>query len=409
MRLTNKLYAQHIGWHFKKHWQVQGRRVPKDTGAAADLLKMGVQVKTSEDVLNPKREPKLVEIVGAVDKPIVEDETHPNWHLTAGHLFGDSNVLLGGLPQAQVLTNTIEINGFPRQIDEAIVSTQFPKTIDRTVQNLIISSQLLDAQQVKLPKIKLIDRPAYNLPRVYGISHERRNRLLINKLLFEIEKLAGRSVTVRRKLIDNVTFQTSLIKDNDLLLFKITGDKLISSARPLDTIKGKFNGDLPDLYPMKCTVSMPKQHIYTENTFYPIRREITCSHPHTIFTYFDKTVVGNMHGSEVSKTQFYGRTLLKAFAVAASRAKQLGDVPSNGVLQKPIVVQCIQTDGQEFHFGVLQLNTLDLSSDSATKNYWFHRPSVDLFTECSYQTGRPNIGGYNSEAFRILNAFYNNS
>ncbi|XP_060646402.1 large ribosomal subunit protein mL37 [Drosophila nasuta] len=408
MRLTNKLYAQHIGWHFKKHWQVQGRRVPKDTGAAAELLKMGVQVKTSEDVLNPKTEPKLVEIVGASLKPIPEDETHPNWHTTACHLFGDSNVLLGGLPQAQVLTNSIEINEFPRQIDEAIFNAQFPKTLDRSVQNAIFSSQLLDAQQVKLPKIKLADRPAYNLPRLYGISQERRNRLLINKLLFEIEKLAGRSVTVRRKLIDNVTFQTSLIKDNDVLVFKISGDKLISSARPLDAIKGKFNGDLPDLYPMKSTVSMPKQHIYTENTFYPIRKDITCSHPHTLFTYFDKTIVGNVHGSEVSKTQFYGRSLLKAFVVAASRAKQLGDVPANGVLQKPIVVQCIQTDGQEFHFGVLQLNTLNLNTDSSTKNYWFHRPSVELFSECSYQTGRPYLGGYNSEAFRILNAFYNN-
>jgi len=27
-------------------------------------------------------------------------------------------------------------------------------------------------------------------------------------------------------------------------------------------------GELPDLYPMKSTASMPKQHIYTENNFY---------------------------------------------------------------------------------------------------------------------------------------------
>jgi len=59
MRLTNKLYAQHIGWHFKKHWQVQGRRVPKETGAAAELLKMGLQVKSTEEVLSPKSEPQL--------------------------------------------------------------------------------------------------------------------------------------------------------------------------------------------------------------------------------------------------------------------------------------------------------------------------------------------------------------
>lgn len=86
--------------------------------------------------------------------------------------------------------------------------------------------------------------------------------------MFEIEKLSGRSTTVRRKLIDNVTFQTTLQKDNEIVSLKVTGDKLISSSRALDAIKGKFDGELPDLYPMKCTISMQKQHIYPENTFY---------------------------------------------------------------------------------------------------------------------------------------------
>lgn len=75
-------------------------------------------------------------------------------------------------------------------------------------------------------------------------------------------------MTLSRKLTDYVTFQTSLSKDNDLLAFTISGDKLISSTRALDAVKGKFNGELPDLYPVKCTVSMQKQHIYTEKNFY---------------------------------------------------------------------------------------------------------------------------------------------
>ncbi|XP_030243611.1 39S ribosomal protein L37, mitochondrial [Drosophila navojoa] len=409
MRITNKLYAQHIGWHFKKHWQVQGRRVPRDTGAAAELLKMGIQVKTPDELLNEKKEFQLVDIVETVPKPIAEDENHPNWHTTACHMFKDNNVLLGGLQQAQVLTNTIEINSFPQQIEDAISNGQYSKVVDRNVQNAIFSSHLLDAQQVKLPKIKLIDRPAYNLPRLYGISHERRNRLVINKLLFEIEKLAGRSVNVKRKLMDNVTFQTSLSKDNDLLSFILSGDKLISSSRALDAVKGKFDGELPDLYPMKCVVSIPKRHIYTENNFYPIRSEISCSHPHTIVSFFDKAIVGNIHGSDVSKTQFYGRSMLKAFVAAAARAKQINGITFCSDLQKPVVVQCVHTDGREFHFGVFQLNTLNLDSTNTTKNYWFHRGSIEMFNNCSYKTGRPHIDGYNSEPFRILNAFYNSS
>lgn len=120
------------------------------------------------------RSPGRVNIVGAVPKPILEDESHPNWHKKACSIFGDQNVLIGGLPQAQVLTNTLEINSFPRQIEDVLINDQLPKTVDRSVQNAIFSSQLLDAQQVKLPKVKLVDRPAFNLPRLYGISHERR-------------------------------------------------------------------------------------------------------------------------------------------------------------------------------------------------------------------------------------------
>ncbi|KRF99937.1 uncharacterized protein Dwil_GK27784 [Drosophila willistoni] len=409
MRLTNKLCAQHIGWHFKKHWLVQGKRVPRETGAAAELQRLGVQVKSPEEILEPKRERKVVNIIGSALKPVLEDHTHPNWHSNPCHLFSDNNVLLGGIPQAQVLTNSIEIQNFPQHIDDAIKNQQLPSVLDKNVRHAILSSHVLDAEQVKLPKVKLVDRPAFNLPRVYGISHERRNRLLLNKLLFEIEKLAGRSVSVRRKLVDNAGFKTSISKDGDLLGFDTKADKLICSTRALSTIKGKFDGDLPDLYPMKCTISIPKCQIYTEDNLYPFRPDVNCSHPHTLFAYFDKHLTRNSHGSEVTENQFQARTMVKAFALAVARAKQLHGNSTAGALTRPIVVQSIQTDGRVFHFGIFQLNTLDLNSSSATKNYWFHRQSTELFTECGYQAGRPHLEGYNGETIRILNAFYHNS
>lgn len=51
MRLTSKLYAQHLGWTFKKHWKVQGKRVPTDTGAQNVLASMGFEVKEVSEVL----------------------------------------------------------------------------------------------------------------------------------------------------------------------------------------------------------------------------------------------------------------------------------------------------------------------------------------------------------------------
>ncbi|XP_016931425.4 large ribosomal subunit protein mL37 [Drosophila suzukii] len=409
MRLTKTLCAQHLGWHFKKHWLVQGKRVPKETGAAAELLKRGVQVKNPEDLLNAKVEKKLVDIVGTREKTILEDTKHPDWHSTVCHSYSDNSVLIGGLPQAQVLTNCIEIPTFPKQIEDTIASQQLPKSIDKSIRHAILASHVLDAEQVKLPKVRVPERPRFNLPRSYGISHERVNRLLVNKLLHETEKLAGRSVSIRKRFIDNATFKTSLNKDGDLLGFSINAEKVVFANRAIEAIKGKFEGDLPDLYPMKTTISIPKRHIYQTENFYPLRTDISCSHPHTIFTVFNKHLVKNSHGSEVTTSQLHARTLVKAFVVAAARARQLHGDSLEGALPKPIVVQSVQTDGRTFHFGVLQLNTLDLGANSTTKNYWFQRQNYDLFSDCSYEAGRTHLENYNGDVFRIFNAFYNNS
>lgn len=98
--------------------------------------------------------------------------------------------------------------------------------------------------------------------------------------------------------------------------------------------------------------------------------------------------------------------MLKAFTVAASRARQLyGQVQD---LPEPIVVQSIQTDGKSFHFGLFQLNTLNLEGLDGLKNYWFQLESMDLFNDCGVKHGKPTLEGYNKDVFRILNAFYNN-
>ena len=84
-----------------------------------------------------------------------------------------------GVKQAQVLTKTVEINGFPKMIQDSITKSQLPNSVDRHIQQLILSSHVLDSEQVKLPKTKLPDRPAFNLPRDYGISHQRKKLVFL--------------------------------------------------------------------------------------------------------------------------------------------------------------------------------------------------------------------------------------
>lgn len=171
MRLTPRLCAQHLGWTFKKHWQIQGKRIPRDTGAANELAKFGITVKDALEVASPKKQPIPFEFE---KKELPQDNTHPDWHDTPCYTYGDSNVLLEGIQQAQLLTKTIAINGLPKNIEESLNRIDLSSNVNKNVKNAIMSSHVFDAEQVKLPKIKLLDRPAFNLPRDYGISHERR-------------------------------------------------------------------------------------------------------------------------------------------------------------------------------------------------------------------------------------------
>lgn len=70
-------------------------------------------------------------------------------------------------------------------------------------------------------------------------------------------------------------------------------------------------------------------------------------------------------------------------------------------------MQCVYTNGKLFHFGVFQLNTLDLQS-TESRNLWYQTERMSLFEECCYKKGRPVLEGYNSDVLEHLYAIYNN-
>lgn len=55
MRLNVVLRRQHIGRMFKKHWIVQGQRVPQETGAEAELAARNVLVHDPKEVTKEER------------------------------------------------------------------------------------------------------------------------------------------------------------------------------------------------------------------------------------------------------------------------------------------------------------------------------------------------------------------
>lgn len=115
----------------------------------------------------------------------------------------------------------------------------------------------------------------------------------------------------------------------------------------------------------------------------------------------------NEFETNVTQDQFESRAILKAFAVAASRAHSLygADVKT---LDNPIVVQVVQLESENVQFGIFQLNTLDLTGTEGKKNYWCSKPVMQLYEKCYYNDGRPTMLSYNFDVFKMMNMFYGN-
>lgn len=116
----------------------------------------------------------------------------------------------------------------------------------------------------------------------------------------------------------------------------------------------------------------------------------------------------NVTERPVQESQILARSLAHCFTAAASYAKQrFGDDVKD--LPKPVTVQCVQCDGQQFHFSVYQLNTLNLDGTDGLKNFWWSEPRMSIYEKSGYENGTPIITGYNPDVFKRLLAFYRNS
>ncbi|KAF5308151.1 hypothetical protein FQR65_LT06331 [Abscondita terminalis] len=406
MKLNTILFKQHIGWHFKNYWRIQGKRIPRDTGALQALAAKGIPVYKPEDIFAKEEIPQLEEVPDYIPKPTVFDKTHPNWHERICYTYKDNNVLLEGLDQAKIITNTVELHdGLPSQIK----LEKAPTKLDKIIRKIILNSHILDAEQVKLPKRKDPERPAWNFPRDYGVCESRVMKLLISKLIQAIESCDYQNIAKQRHLIHDLHFWYPFEKDGDLIQLQLRGDSLLTSSKPLSPIihEPTLNFELPNIEPIKLTNTLNKENIYNLQNVYPIENFISKRHPHTVFVHFNYQEVKNIYEEEVTEPQFFGRSLMKAFTVAATYAKQtFGDEVKK--LPNPVNVQCIQTDGRIFHFGILQLNTLD-TEENSIRNVWHQTPRMPLFDSCTYHSGKPILEGYNNEVISHLMAFYKNS
>ncbi|XP_057341344.1 39S ribosomal protein L37, mitochondrial [Microplitis mediator] len=411
MKFTPVLYKIHLGRMVKRNWFFHTRQILGESGSEPTLAKMGIPVIDPEEILNPPR-PKL-DINQFFDRdvyprPIPMDETHPGWKERPCLKLNTNDLLVMGTDQAQVLTKTLLVkDGLPDKIEESIKDTS--EEVNKIVERIVYASNIFDAHQEKLPKRIDPARPAFGLPRDYGLTDFRKSRNLSQKMIQLCELLCGPSVVSDRQLVYNGRTQIPLEKDNDLVMFNMTVDMMITANKSLTPV-GNFEDvkdlTLPNIYPLSPMIYFPEEHIYEREHLYPVPTSSPWVNPHTIFIYHDQVKVQNITELPVTKNQLLARSLIKSFTAAASYAYQkfgtnIKDLP------EPITVQCVQSNGQSFHFSVFQLNTLNISGTEGIKNLWWSMPEIDLFNKAGYEEGKPLVEGYNPEVFKRISAFYN--
>jgi large subunit ribosomal protein L37 len=252
---------------FKKHWMLKGKRVPTETGAQQILEAKGINVVDVQDYLHPKRttfDIDINEFVGYLPKEELLDTSNKNWHDRPCYMFRDSNVLLEGVAQAQVLLKTMVVNELPAAMEEAFAKQTVPVQVDKAVQESVMAACVYDAEQKMLARKKIPERPAYVLPRDYGISDDRKNRLLTAKLLTHCERLAGHALNTSRKVMSDAFFVVNLEKEGDLIQFEVKADTMIAAKAPIAKLSKLGDAELPNLFPIKHTISIPVENIYRQ-------------------------------------------------------------------------------------------------------------------------------------------------
>ncbi|XP_063627943.1 large ribosomal subunit protein mL37 [Cydia splendana] len=410
MRITQVLNRQHIGFMFKKHWKIQGNRVPIESGVADKLKAKGIPVVDALEFVKEKpQHTELIEIVGQYETPLPLDVNHPDYKERPCYTLKSNSVLLEGVSQAQVLTKTIIAEDIlPSKIEE-LATVPAPKALHECVKKAILSANVFDCEQEKLPKIKDPERPAFTFPRILGITDRRRNLILTNKLLQLVERSSDSEVTQTKYVSNDVESHTTFDKEDELIQFQDLSHILVTSNKPLNhEVAGSDIPyvEIPDLYPVKHTATLPREHFYTEKSIYPFKPTISVKHPHTTWLHFNKTEVNNIYETPVTPNQVLGRSLTHAFTVATAYAKQLhGENVKD--LPEPVYVNCIQTDGQLYHFGVFELNTLNVDGKEGTKNVWYCKNNMKLYDSSRYFSGMPVLENYNPKIYGYINAFYN--
>ncbi|NXL84252.1 RM37 protein, partial [Alectura lathami] len=219
----------------------------------------------------------------------------------------------------------------------------------------------------------------------------------------------------KRMLARNYRIAAAWERESTLLQVRGQNGILMSSLAPIPPVASKEeivttkDDVLETFYPISPTIDLQEVNVYQELNDTGFKDGYPYAHPHTL--YFLESA--NIRPDRFRPEQLRAKMLMFAFGNALAKAKVLyGNDPQ--VLEQPIVVQSVGTDGQLFQFMVFQLNTTDLVSSDGVKNLVWIDSDQNLYekAQCVPEvrkrvvTKPAGIYGFQPETFKKFLALY---
>ncbi|XP_037537900.1 39S ribosomal protein L37, mitochondrial [Nematolebias whitei] len=272
-------------------------------------------------------------------------------------------LFVSGVRQAAWLTKSKVIPGLPPALLSLaeIPENQLPDQ-DERVKNAIRHARFWDTTD---------PRPRKN---IYS------NTLLHNLLHLCATQRSTHPAIGRRIFAEKYSLATIWKRGDDLLQIRGQNGLLQCSMDPLPEVCGKQEvADTSDhiletFYPVSPTIDLQQVNVYKEMSCTGFTGDYQYPHAHTL--YFLESTERQFR---LSPEQFRAKMVMFTFGNALARAHKLYGFSPLSVLDRPITVQAVGTNGRIFQFLVFQLNTTDLSGDNGIKNQVWLDESVELY------------------------------
>uniref|UniRef100_A0A4W5NAF5 Large ribosomal subunit protein mL37 n=1 Tax=Hucho hucho TaxID=62062 RepID=A0A4W5NAF5_9TELE len=312
-------------------------------------------------------------------------------------IFNQRTNALEGVRQALWLTKSKLTKGLPDQVlSLAENEANQIENQDERVQNAIRHARFWDTTE---------ERP----------SREKFCMALLRSLIHLCGSLqVSHSGLGRRILAEKYSLAATWNRGEDLFQVRGQNGLLLNSIAPLPVLAGKEEVQstadhvLETFYPISPTIDLQSVQVYEEQNHTGFKEDYPYPHAHTLFL---------LEAGDTPVTllpeQLRAKMIMFAFGNALARAHTLhGTKPR--VLEQPIVVQSVATNGRMFQYVMFQLNTTDLQADEGVKNQvWVENDQLlydfakvhPLIKKRVVQIP-PGLSGYKPETFQKFLSLY---